>query len=103
MIHKSGPAESIETNICYTVEQKLRHEHYDAEAITSATNTWRASIRALAGTGTWDSARQQYLAASAKPWFAESYLPLFIPPASPIPPPPETAPPLPPLILFSPP
>jgi len=34
MILKSGPAESIETNIYYTVEQSLRRKHYDAEAIT---------------------------------------------------------------------
>ena len=102
MILKSGPAESIETNICYTVEQKLRHKHYDAEAITLATNTWRASIRALSGTGTWDSARELYSAASAKPWFAESYLPIFIPPDSPIPPAPETAEALRRFILFDP-
>jgi len=102
MILKSGPAESIETNICYTVEQKLRHSHYDAEAIASATNTWRALIAALAGTGTWDAARQLYSAASAKPWFAEAYLPMFVPPDSPMPPTPETAEALRRFILFDP-
>src|SRR5258708_7633373 len=65
MILKSGPAESIETNICYTVEQQLRHKHYDAEAIALATNTWRASIRALSGTGTWATAGELYSAATA--------------------------------------
>ena len=102
MILKSGPAESIETNICYTVEQNLGHMHYDAEAITLATKTWRAFIRALSGTGTWDTARELYSAASAKPWFAESYLPIFIPPDSPIPPAPETADALRRFILFDP-
>jgi len=102
MILKSGPAESIETNICYTVEQNLRHMHYDAEAITLATNTWRASIRALSGTGTWDTARELYSEASAKPWFAESYLPMFISPDSPIPPAPEAADALRRFILFDP-
>ena len=102
MILKSGPAESIETNICYTVEQQLRHKHYDAEAIALATNTWRASIRALSGTGTWDTAGELYSAARAKPWFAESYLPIFIPPDSPIPPAPETADALRRFILFDP-
>jgi uncharacterized protein len=102
MILKSGPAESIETNICYTVEQKLRHMHYDADAITLATNTWRAFISALSGTGTWDTARELYSAASTKPWFADSYLPIFIPPDSAIPPAPETADALRRFILFDP-
>jgi pimeloyl-ACP methyl ester carboxylesterase len=102
MILKSGPAESIETNICYTVEQRLPHKHYDAEAITLATNTWRALIGALSGATTWDTARELYSAASAKPWFADSYLPMFIPPDSPIPPAPETADALRRFILFDP-
>jgi pimeloyl-ACP methyl ester carboxylesterase len=102
MILKSGPAESIETNICYTVEQKLRRMHYDAETIASATNAWRALIGALSGAGTWDTARQLYAAASTKPWFADSYLPIFIPPDSPIPPAPETADGLRRFILFDP-
>ena len=102
MILKSGPAESIETNICYTVEQRLPHKHYDAEAIILATNTWRALIRALSGAGTWDAARELYSAASAKPWFADSYLPMFISPDSPIPPTPETAEALRRFILFDP-
>jgi len=102
MILKSGPAESIETNICYTVEQYLHRKHYDAEAIASATNTWRALIGALSGTETWDSARALYTAASAKPWFADSYLPMFIPPGSPLPPAPETADALRRFILFDP-
>jgi uncharacterized protein len=102
MILKSGPAESIETNICYTVEQKLRHAHYDTKAIASATDTWRANIRALSGTGNWDTARELYAAASAQRWFAESYLPLFIAPDSPIPPAPETADALRRFILFDP-
>jgi uncharacterized protein len=102
MILKSGPAESIETNIYYTVEQILRRKHYDAEAIASATGTWRAYIRALSGTGTWDTARELYLAASAKPWFADSYLPVFIPPDHPIPPAPETADALRRYVLFDP-
>jgi pimeloyl-ACP methyl ester carboxylesterase len=84
------------------VEQKLRHSHYDAEAIASATNTWRAVIAALAGTGTWDAARELYSAASAKPWFAEAYLPMFVPPDSPMPPTPETADALRRFILFDP-
>jgi pimeloyl-ACP methyl ester carboxylesterase len=102
MLLKSGPAESIETNICYTVEQRLPHKHYDAEAATLATNTWRAFVRALSGTGTWDTARELYAAAKAKPWFADSYLPDFIPPDSPIPPAPETAEALRRFILFDP-
>ena len=102
MILKSGPAESIETNICYTVAQRLPHKHYDAEAVTLATNTWRAFVRALSGTGTWDTARELYSAAKAKPWFADSYLPDFIPPDSPIPPAPETADALRRFILFDP-
>jgi hypothetical protein len=91
MLLKSAPAESIETNIYYTVEQNLRRKPYDADAIASATNTWRAVIRALSGTGSWDSAREQYQAARTKPWFEATYLPFFIPPDSPIPPAPETA------------
>ena len=102
MILQSGPAESIETNIYYTVEQKLRHDHYDAAAIAAATDTWHALIGALSGSSNWDTAREHYSAASAKPWFADSYLPMFVPPDSPIPPPPETAEALRRFILFDP-
>jgi pimeloyl-ACP methyl ester carboxylesterase len=72
--------------------------HYDAEAIALATNTWRA----LSGRETWDTARELYAAAGAKPWFAASYLPIFIPPDSPIPPTAETADGLRRLLLFDP-
>jgi pimeloyl-ACP methyl ester carboxylesterase len=102
MILKSAPAESIETNICYTVEQTLYRKHYDAEVIASATNTWRALIGALSGAGTWDTARALYTAASTKPWFTESYLPMFIPADSKFPPAPETADALRRFILFDP-
>jgi pimeloyl-ACP methyl ester carboxylesterase len=102
MILKSGPAESIETNICYTVEQNLRRKHYDAKEIAAAVDTWRALIAALSGAESWDTARELYAAASAKPWFAESYLSMFIPPGSPLPPAPETADALRRFILFDP-
>jgi hypothetical protein len=87
MILKSGPAESIEANICYTVVQHMRRKLYDAGAISSATETWRSLIGALSGTVSWDTARTMYAAASAKPWFADSYIPLFIPPHTGVPPP----------------
>jgi pimeloyl-ACP methyl ester carboxylesterase len=102
MILKSGPAESIETNVYYTVEQFLHRKHYDAEAIASANGTWRALIGALSGTETWDTARELYAAARAKPWFAESYIPMFIPPETPMPPASETADALRRYLLFDP-
>jgi pimeloyl-ACP methyl ester carboxylesterase len=102
MILKSGPAETIEANICYTVEQNLQRKHYDPEAITSATKTWRALTGALSGTESWDTARELYAAASTKPWFTASYLSQFIPPGSPIPPAPATAEDLRRFILFDP-
>lgn len=87
MILKSGPAESIESNIYYSVAQHMRQKHYDAAAISSAIDTWRSLIGALAGTGSWDAARTMYTAASAKPWFTDSYIPFFIPPDAGVPPP----------------
>jgi pimeloyl-ACP methyl ester carboxylesterase len=87
MILKSGPAESIEENVYYSVAQHMSHKHYDAAAISSAIDTWRSLIGALSGTLSWDAARAMYTAASAKPWFADSYIPFFIPPDKGVPPP----------------
>ncbi len=87
MILKSGPAESIEANVYYSVEQHMRHKHYDAVAISSAIDTWRSLIGALSGTVSWDAARTMYAAASTEPWFADSYIPFFIPPDTGVPPP----------------
>jgi uncharacterized protein len=87
MILKSAPAESIEANVCYSVAQHMRHKNYDAEAIASAIDTWRSLIGALSGNVPWDTARAMYAAASSKPWFADSYIPLFFSPDIGMPPP----------------
>ena len=91
MILRSAPASSTEDNLCYAVEQNLRRKPYDAEAIASATGTWRALIGALSGKNSWDTARDKFQAARAKPWFESSYLSFFIPADSPLPPAPEIA------------
>ncbi|HEY6618446.1 MAG TPA: alpha/beta hydrolase [Steroidobacteraceae bacterium] len=80
MILKSGPPESIEANVYYSVVQELRHKNYDAQSIASATDTWRSLFAALSGKGSWDTARALYATASSKPWFKDSYLPYFYPP-----------------------
>jgi uncharacterized protein len=87
MILKSGPPESIEANIDYTLVQQLRHKNYDAQAIASARDTWRSILDALSGKGSWDTARTLYLTASSKPWFKDSYLPDFYAPNLGFPPP----------------
>jgi pimeloyl-ACP methyl ester carboxylesterase len=87
MILKSGPAESIEENVYYSVEQHMRQKHYDAAAISSAIDTWHSLIGALSGALSWDAARTMYTAASTKSWFADSYIPFFIPPDPGVPPP----------------
>lgn len=87
MILKSGPPESIEANIYYTLVQQLRHKNYDVQAIASARNTWRSVLSALSGKGSWDTARTLYATASSKPWFKDSYLPYFYPPDLGFPPP----------------
>jgi pimeloyl-ACP methyl ester carboxylesterase len=87
MLLKSGPPESLETNVCYSVAQNMQHKHYDAQSVDSATETWHTLIGALSGKVSWDAARTLYLAASAKPWFADSYLPYFYPPDLGFPPP----------------
>lgn len=87
MILKSGPPESIEANVYYTLAQALQHEKYDAQAIASAGDTWRSILDALSGKGSWDAARTLYSAASSKPWFKDSYLPYFYPPNLGFPPP----------------
>jgi pimeloyl-ACP methyl ester carboxylesterase len=87
MILKSGPPESLETNVCYSVAQNMQHKNYDAQSAASATETWHALIGALSGTVSWDAARTLYVAASTKPWFADSYLPYFYPPDLGFPPP----------------
>jgi pimeloyl-ACP methyl ester carboxylesterase len=87
MILKSGPAESIATNVCYSVEQNMRHKNFNAEAIASAIDTWRSLIGALSGNVPWDTARAMYAAASSKPWFADSYIPFVFSPDIGMPPP----------------
>jgi pimeloyl-ACP methyl ester carboxylesterase len=87
MILKSGPPESLETNVCYSVAQNMQHKNYDAQSVASATETWHSLIGALSGKVSWDAARTLYLAASTKPWFADSYLPYFYPPDLGFPPP----------------
>jgi pimeloyl-ACP methyl ester carboxylesterase len=91
MILKSGPAESIESNVYYSVRQHMRQKNYDAEAIALAIDTWRSLIGALSGNVTWDTARPMYAAASSKPWFADSYIPYVFSPDISMPPPPEAA------------
>ena len=91
MILKSAPASNTEDNICYAVAENLRSKHYDAETIAAATGLWRALIGALSGKKSWDTARELYEAARAKPWFADTYIPFFIPADTPIPPPVEIA------------
>jgi uncharacterized protein len=91
MILKSGPPESLEINVCYSVTQNMQHKHYDAQSIASATQTWRSLIAALSGKAAWDAARTLYETSSAKPWFKDSYLPYFYPPDLGFPPPPAAA------------
>lgn len=87
MILKSAPAQSIEDNIDYSVEQHMRRKQYDAAAISSAIDTWHSLFGALSGTLSWDVAQSLYATARAKPWFADSYIPRFIPPDPGVPPP----------------
>jgi pimeloyl-ACP methyl ester carboxylesterase len=91
VILKSGPPESIENNVYYTLAQQMQHKNYDAHSIADATDTWRALIGALAGRASWDTAHTLYAAASTKPWFTDSYLPLFFPTNLGVPPPAEAA------------
>jgi pimeloyl-ACP methyl ester carboxylesterase len=77
MILKSGPPESIEANIYYTLAQQMGHKNYAAQDIASATATWRSLLGALSGKVSWDTARTLYETASAKSWFKDSYLPYF--------------------------
>ena len=90
MILKSGPPESLETNVYYSVAQNMQHKNYDAQSVASATETWRSLIGALSGKVPWDAAKALYVAASTKPWFADSYLSYFYPPDLPFPPPAAT-------------
>jgi hypothetical protein len=87
MILKSGPPESLEANVVYSVAQNMQHKNYDAQSVDSATETWHSLIGALSGKVSWDAARTLYLAASTKHWFADSYLPYFYPPDLGFPPP----------------
>ncbi|HEX3912679.1 MAG TPA: alpha/beta hydrolase [Steroidobacteraceae bacterium] len=91
MILKSAAAESIESNLFYTVEQRMRRKHFDSAAISSAIETWRSLIGALAGKNSWDAAREMHAAARAKPWFKISLIPLLFPSDSPLPPPAQVA------------
>jgi uncharacterized protein len=91
MILKSGPPESLETNVCYSVTQNMQHKNYDEQSIAAATETWRALIAALSGKASWEAARTLYETSSTKPWFKDSYLPYFYPPELGFPPPPAAA------------
>jgi uncharacterized protein len=87
MILKSGPPESLETNVIYSVAQNMQHKNHDPQSVAAATAAWRALIGALSGKVTWDAARTLYVAASTQPWFADSYLSYFYPPDLGFPPP----------------
>jgi hypothetical protein len=78
MILKSAPAESIASNVYYSVVQHMHEKHYDAAAISAALATWHTVIDALSGTASWNTVRAAYSAASAKPWFADSYIPVLL-------------------------
>jgi pimeloyl-ACP methyl ester carboxylesterase len=78
MILKSPPAESIASNVYYSVVQHMHEKHYDAAAISAALATWRTVIGALSGTTSWNTVRTAYSAASTKPWFAASYIPALL-------------------------
>ncbi|HEY2527261.1 MAG TPA: prolyl oligopeptidase family serine peptidase [Xanthobacteraceae bacterium] len=86
MILKSGPPESLETNVVYSVVQNMQHKHYDAQSVASATQTWHALVGALTGKVSWDTVKAFYEAARTKPWFADSYLPYFFAPDQGFPP-----------------
>jgi hypothetical protein len=87
VIFKSGPAESIEANLCYSVEQRMLHKHHDAASIAAAIDTWHALIGAIAGKTSWETAQAKYAAAGAKPWFSDSLIPFVFSSQASLPPP----------------
>ncbi|HEY2782277.1 MAG TPA: alpha/beta hydrolase [Steroidobacteraceae bacterium] len=87
MILKSAPAESIEANVYYSVEQRMRHKNHDAASVAAAIDTWHTIFGALAGKTSWEDVRAKYTAASSKPWFSDSLIPFFFSSAAALPPP----------------
>ena len=78
MILKSAPAESIASNVYYSVVEHMHEMHYDAAAISAALATWHKVIAAVSGKTSWDTVRTAYSAASKKPWLSASYLPVLL-------------------------
>jgi pimeloyl-ACP methyl ester carboxylesterase len=72
MILMSAPAGTIADKIYYEMRESMLRGHFNKRDISAAVATERAQIDALAGKGSWDSARVLYEAAVPQKWFAAS-------------------------------
>lgn len=83
MILKSGPTESILSNLHYEVVQEMRRHHAGATEIAQALDMWRSVERALFGKESWTDAARALAVARAKPWYKYSLMPLLHLPPTP--------------------
>lgn len=87
MILNSAPAETLQDNIVYEVEQRMQREHYSRAQIAAAAETDRSALSALLGHTSWSAAHAKYTYAKSQRWFADTELPSTFP----MPPPPTLA------------
>lgn len=78
MILKSAPAETVEANVMYEVSQRMIRDHFHADAIDNARETWRLLIESVNGNAPWRTARKAYNAAQKEPWFDTAFLPAHL-------------------------
>jgi uncharacterized protein len=74
MILKSGPTESLVSNIDYEVTQEMRR-HGFAAFVPHAIELWHTVESAIDGNVPWTDARRAYAAAAKQPWFQYSLMP----------------------------
>jgi uncharacterized protein len=87
LLLKSPPAETIESNILFEVEERMREHGYSSGAITAGVRVDRLSIDALDGRASWQAATAALEDARHQPWFKQ----LALPDQLPMPPPPDLA------------
>jgi uncharacterized protein len=87
LLLKSPPAQTIESNILFEVEERMREHGYSADAIAAGARVDQLLIDALDGRASWDAAGAAFEDAQHRPWFKD----LALPDRLPMPPPPEMA------------
>ena len=74
MMLVGAPASSIADNIYYEIREQGAHRGFDRATTEQAVATMRTLLDAVAGTGSWETARRQYDRVRNQPWLAALHL-----------------------------